>query len=354
MTDAVTSSPKSNNNHGGENTNDLPRGKKPEKIKLLIVNCRSLKSDRKQHDLLDLIETHKPDVICGQESHIDSTLKTAEVFPNEYNVSRKDRNIHGGGVFVAVTKRYVSTTEYSLDTKCEVLWCKITVAGTKPLYIASYYRPTDEKPEPIQQLQLSIGKISKNGTLPNVILAGDFNLPDINWPSHTIKPNPQYGYKVNRALLDTVEDHGLIQQVHKPTRLNNILDLLFTTNPDLVDMVEVYPGMSDHSIVTAVINVKAKRNIQPPRKVFVYKKMNTNGLRSDMRDLQQTFLVNNERSANENWLHLGEKSMVQPWLTMVKPWLNHAFNHGWWPWLTMVNHRFVNWHLSLTKVGNHG
>ena len=46
-----------------------------------------------------------------------------------------------------------------------------------------------------------------------------------------------------------------------PTRLNNILDLLFTTNPDLVDMVEVYPGMSDHSFVTAVINVKAKRNI---------------------------------------------------------------------------------------------
>ena len=66
--------------------------------------------------------------------------------------------------------------------------------------------------------------------------------------SCTIKPNPQYGYKVNRALLDTVENHGLIQQVHKPIRiLNNILDLLFTTNPDVVDMVEVYPGTSDHS-----------------------------------------------------------------------------------------------------------
>ena len=33
-----------------------------------------------------------------------------------------------------------------------------------------------------------------------------------------------------------------------------------------------------------------------------------------------------------------------------QPWLNHAFNHGWWPWLTMVNHRFVNWHLSSTMV----
>ena len=40
----------------------------------------------------------------------------------------------GGGVFVAVTKKYVSTTEYSLNTKCEVLWGKITIAGTKPLY----------------------------------------------------------------------------------------------------------------------------------------------------------------------------------------------------------------------------
>ena len=79
-------------------------------------------------------------------------------------------------------------------------------------------------------------------------------------------------YKVSRALLDTIENHGLIQQVHKPIRLNNILDLLFTTNSDLVDMVEVYSGMSDHSIVTTVINVKAKRNIQPLRKVFVNSK----------------------------------------------------------------------------------
>ena len=70
----------------------------------------------------------------GQESYIDSTLKTAEVFPNEYNVSWKDRNIHGGGVFVAVSKKYGSTTAYSLNTKCEVLWCKFTIAGTKPLY----------------------------------------------------------------------------------------------------------------------------------------------------------------------------------------------------------------------------
>ncbi|XP_072022797.1 uncharacterized protein [Amphiura filiformis] len=247
-----------------DNQNHVKRN--PCKIKVMIVNCRSLKSERKQHDLLDLIESHKPDVICGQESHIDSSFADGEIFPAEYNVSRKDRDIHGGGVFVAVSNRLISTTEYSLNSKCEVMWCKICIAGNKPLYVGSYYRPTNDKQEPLQELNTSLSKISQNGSLPNVILGGDFNLPSIKWDNNTIQANPQYGYKVNRLLLDIVEDHGLQQHVNKPTRLNNILDLLLTTNPDLVEEIQVFPGMSDHSVVTGVVNVKAKVNKQPPRK----------------------------------------------------------------------------------------
>ena len=99
-------------------------------------------------------------------------------------------------------------------------------------------------------------------------------------------------------------------------------------------MVEVYLGMSDHSIVTAVINVKAKRNIQPLRKVFVYKKMNTNGLRSDMPDLQQTFLVNNERSANENTDQINQMVVQYVPQKTIKP--------RWdFPWLTPSMKRLI-------------
>ena len=42
--------------------------------------------------------------------------------------------IQGRGVFVAVSKKYGSTTAYSLNAKCEVLWCEIMIAGTKPWY----------------------------------------------------------------------------------------------------------------------------------------------------------------------------------------------------------------------------
>ena len=91
----MTSSPKPTHNHGNGNVRDMHSRKKPQKIKIMVVNCRSLKGELKKHDILDLIETHKPDVICGQESHIDSSIKTAEIFRDEYNVSRRDRDTHG-------------------------------------------------------------------------------------------------------------------------------------------------------------------------------------------------------------------------------------------------------------------
>ncbi|XP_072039179.1 uncharacterized protein [Amphiura filiformis] len=266
----------------------------------MIVNCRSLKSERKQHDLLDLIESHKPDVICGQESHIDSSFADGEIFPAEYNMSRKDRDIHGGGVFVAVSNRLISTTEYSLNSKCEVMWCKICIAGNKPLYVGSYYRPTNDKQEPLQELNTSLSKISQNGSLPNVILGGDFNLPSIKWDNNTIQANPQYGYKVNRLLLDIVEDHGLQQHVNKPTRLNNILDLLLTTNPDLVEEIQVFPGMSDHSVVTGVVNVKAKVNKHPPRKVYLFRKMNVEEMKKESKAFQENVIQKNELGNNPN------------------------------------------------------
>ena len=45
-----------------------------------------------------------------------------------------------------------------------------------------------------------------------------------------------------------------------PTHEKNILDLLLTTNPDLIHAVNIEPGMSDHLIVVADIDLKAKVN----------------------------------------------------------------------------------------------
>ena len=48
----------------------------------------------------------------------------------------------------------------------------------------------------------------------------------------------------------------LEQMVTSPMRGQNILDIFFTTFPTLVDDISVIPGLSDHDIVLAQVNVK--------------------------------------------------------------------------------------------------
>ena len=62
----------------------------------------------------------------------------------------------------------------------------------------------------------------------------------------------------------------------EPTRNDNILDLVMTTNQDLVNDLQIEPEMSDHEIVIAYINIGAQRQRRPERTVYQYKKRNVN------------------------------------------------------------------------------
>ena len=74
---------------------------KKSSIKLMTVNCRSIRSTQKPNQLLELIAEHNTDVIYGTESHLDSKYSSAEVFPESYSIARKDRVEGGGGAFIA-------------------------------------------------------------------------------------------------------------------------------------------------------------------------------------------------------------------------------------------------------------
>ena len=85
-------------------------------------------------------------------------------------------------------------------------------------------------------------------------MLGDFNTPDVNWDTVTSTiTNSDY-------LCDFVIDHNMFQQVNKPTHIHgNILDLVITSDPELItDLVvhphTTYPLQSDHSIVTFSIH----------------------------------------------------------------------------------------------------
>ena len=69
----------------------------------------------KKLELMAFLDFHQPHVVAVQETKIDSSIATSELFPETcpHSIYRKDRNIHGSGVMLLVHKdiSHMPTTE---------------------------------------------------------------------------------------------------------------------------------------------------------------------------------------------------------------------------------------------------
>lgn len=59
------------------------------KLTCLAVNCQSIKN--KVADIAAIVDQYKPDIILGNESWLYPDIKSSEIFPDNYNIYRKDR-----------------------------------------------------------------------------------------------------------------------------------------------------------------------------------------------------------------------------------------------------------------------
>ena len=205
-------------------------------------------------------------------------------------------------MFVPVHSKYIASHESSFDSNCEILRVKLNIQGSKPLFIGCYYRPNDRNIDNVHQLGVSLERIQSRGScLPNILLTGDFNVPDIDWELHAPKPNPQYGMEINETMCDILAEHNLSQCKKHPTRLNNILDLLCSTSPGLVKSILAYPGMSDNSVIVTEVNMKARFGKKTPRQIYVYGK-GDNAVKKDMDDLYQSSSSNIDENEPVDYL----------------------------------------------------
>lgn len=202
--------------------------------------------------------------------YIHDNISTAEVFPDNYETFRNDRNWRGGGTFVSVSKDYIASEITDFDSDCEATWVRINVAGHRSLVVCSFYRPQWTDAEYMDSLNNIVSSIC-NQSNSILMLGGDFNLPNIVWTDYTVTPGASYN-QLSRKMLDMVSDNGLSQLVDFPTRESNILDLFLTNVPGLVNKIQPAPGISDHDIVFIDSSLKPKMVRQPRRKIFLYKK----------------------------------------------------------------------------------
>ena len=126
-------------------------------------------------------------------------------------------------------------------------------------------------------------------------------------------------------MKDTLQENNLTQCNHKPTRYDNILDLVCTTNPDLITSVTTAGGMSDHEIVISIVDMKAKTTTKKPRRVYIYKNGNIENIREDMITFRRELEKDRTKSADEMYnkfvevIRTSTKTLSGRW---DAPWVN--------------------------------
>ena len=148
------------------------------------------------------------------------------------------------------------------------------------ILVGVHYRPPGSPPGLFDELEGSIARIPT--TVP-VVLCGDFNAASINWETCT----PLVSGQVQSRLCDIVQDHSLHQLVQQGTRGSNILDLVLTNDPSLVEHVEVVENLDgcDHDAVQFDLALCTPRAYQPRRLVYNYEKADFDAFRGYMANI---------------------------------------------------------------------
>jgi hypothetical protein len=117
-----------------------------------------------------------------------------------------------------------------VDNDCKLIWATHKIKGSKDLYIASCYRPPDNRDSIyLYNLQTYLANILAHKGA-HIWLGWYFNLSGIDWQNENIKHNSQHTAECHQ-LLDISKNAFLYQLVLEPTRFtetqSNTLDLFF-------------------------------------------------------------------------------------------------------------------------------
>jgi len=212
-------------------------------LNCFYANARSLINKIDNLELYAVEE--KPDIIGITETWALETIGDGELSLEGYTMFRKDRiigeKLRGGGVLLYV-KNYINVLLRDDITDVnfpENIFCDIEIGGEKTL-VGVCYRPPNSTKIQDEALYKLLGLVSKE----KLLVMGDFNFPELNWQ----KPE---SLDDSHCFLKCLNDNFLIQCVDETTRGNNILDLVFVSEENMVENLVVGEPFvtSDHQII---------------------------------------------------------------------------------------------------------
>ena len=237
-----------------------------------------------------LMEVEKPEIVGITESWIstDTTDFEGEYQIPGYKMFKKDRTGKIGGGVVLYIKESLDPIDCHLITDHEMVG--VVLKNLKrELYFYLVYRPPHQVLEKDESLYRDLSTATKDRFC---IITGDFNCSKVNWKNMT-------GDAEGRRLLDYASEEILTQWVEEPTRGNNTLDLVFSSEDNIISNLIVGEklGKGDHNMVKFEIKV----NFSERKSTFIkpdFRKANFEKLRTEIGRLERSTEVDVESKWN--------------------------------------------------------
>ena len=253
---------------------------------LFYTNAGSLIN--KLDELKISLPIYNPDILCISESHYSQEIENSEVDIVGYRCFRADRGFktkgkdelatgegdgecsgtsRGGGSVIYV-KDYINPKLCSSfkapDSLAVSLQCDL---GT--VHIVCVYRSQALTGTQNKQLVNALKKLSVDYPDDEIIIVGDFNLPDVCWVTGTVRGAIESNNKatqLQKAYLDFITDQGLTWHVTDEITRRRVvsgvlqestLDQVITSNDAIISSFEMLAplGKSDHRSILCNLNL---------------------------------------------------------------------------------------------------
>lgn len=253
---------------------------------MVVLNARSLRN--KIPEFRALVASSALDIIAITETWIsDSRDFDGEFHLPGYTMFKRDRIGRAGGGVMVYARHHLTPVLVPNVSQFEIIGAELR--GLEfPLQILVVYRP----PKSLRDSDLALyGVLTDMLQDKPSILVGDFNCL-VNW---------DLGIAAGEGLrlLDFSNDNFLSQMVRHPTRGDRVLDLVFTSDEDLITEVVVDEGLanSDHRMVSCRVTVSSPPEAPTFRRKLNLRRANYRSFVLKLRELAPFDLL----SVEETW-----------------------------------------------------
>jgi hypothetical protein len=258
-------------------------------LKLLMFNARSIRN--KFRECAATIIDYNIDIAAISETWlktIDRDFIGEYAIPG-YKIFNRDRSNKVGGGVMFYVKNNINATQFTTNENNNNEVLGIDIGSEIKYRIILTYRPPNNSVINDQSLYQYLSQLINNKV---GIILGDFNCPEIL--------NVETTNADSARLLEFSIDNFLTQWVTNPTRGDNTLDLIFTTDDNNIQNIEIRDNISssDHKSVYFELITAIKERANNQFKVLNYKKADYMKLNRQLMDIDVTEIDDTDTAWN--------------------------------------------------------